>query len=250
MWRYTLASLIRISNTSWRQPFADRKREFHLWSVQPHVRDYCDFKDGTKRLLWISFDEDLRADLDVLDYFQITSGKEISFPKALQEVIKPIVIGNPNSYFVVTVMDAEVVPPDSPPPSTEGAASIKTRVGQQQFRKKLMDYWGGCALSGLSLAAILKASHIKPWRISDDVERLDHFNGLLLSPNFDALFDKGFISFDDDGGVLLSNSIRKLASEVGLHEAMRLRKIEDEHKKYLRIHREMFGFSPSKMLSS
>jgi predicted restriction endonuclease len=50
----------------------------------------------------------------------------------------------------------------------------------------------------------LIASHIKPWRSSTDQERLDGENGLLLTPNVDSLFDRGFISFDDDGTLLVS----------------------------------------------
>ncbi|WP_051321558.1 HNH endonuclease [Chrysiogenes arsenatis] len=238
-----MASLIKVSDISWRQPFVDRRREFHLWGVQPDVKKHCRFEDGTKRLLRIAFDSNLGLDIDVLDYFQITSRRKVSFPKALQEVVKLVVIDNPDSYFTVTVMDAQAIPKEAASPSTEGVASIKTRVGQQQFRKSLLNYWGGCALSGLDFPDILRASHIKPWCLSDDRERIDFFNGLLLSPTFDALFDKGFISFDNEGDILIGDSVRGMAGELGLSDGMRLRKIEEAHRKYLREHRNIFGFS-------
>jgi 5-methylcytosine-specific restriction protein A len=55
---------------------------------------------------------------------------------------------------------------------------------------------------------LLKASHIKPWRDSDNAERLDIYNGLLLIPNLDSAFDKGYISFDDGGKIIISDMIK------------------------------------------
>ena len=57
-----------------------------------------------------------------------------------------------------------------------------------------MEYWDSkCAVTGLAIPELLKASHIKPWKDSTDEERLDIFNGLLLAPHLDAAFDRGFI---------------------------------------------------------
>lgn len=76
---------------------------------------------------------------------------------------------------------------------------IDARLGQGNFRERLIEYWMGCAVTGLTLVNILRASHIKPWHLSSNFERLDAFNGLLLSPNMDALFDQGYISFTKQG---------------------------------------------------
>lgn len=177
-----------------------------------------------------------------MDHFQITSGREISFPRELQELVRPIVLENPSSYFVIRVIDVEdeyeALTLDEL--NTDGTATIKTRIGQQRFRNELIKYWGGCALSGVNLTEILKASHIKPWKDSSHTERLDPFNGILLSPTYDTLFDRGYISFDDNGRVLLSESAKRLSSELGLSESMALRKIDGQHIKYLRLHREFF----------
>lgn len=62
----------------------------------------------------------------------------------------------------------------------------------------------GCRVTGIMDRAHLRASHIKPWHASSDTERLDGANGLLLAPHVDHLFDRGFISFEDDGRVLVS----------------------------------------------
>lgn len=212
-----------------------------MWNSHGDVADHCEFRDGTKRLLRIMFET--RFAIDIVDYFQITSGREISFPRELQEIIRPIVFNNPSSYFVVRVLDIYDEKEDSAidEPNTDGTATIRTRIGQQRFRNELVKYWEGCALSGLRFPEILKASHIKPWKYATHAERLDTFNGILLSPTYDALFDRGYISFGDDGRVLLSDSAKRLASELSFSDGMRLRKIDERHRKYLRFHRELFG---------
>ena len=83
------------------------------------------------------------------------------------------------------------------------------RVGQQIFRDGLLEYWQGrCAITGLAVAEVLRASHIKPWaECATDAERLDVFNGLLLAPNLDAAFDRGFITVAENGEVLVSERL-------------------------------------------
>ena len=81
-----MAKLIKLSNISWQQPFKDRRKELPLWGTHAKVAEFCNFKDGTKRKLNIKFES--RFNIDIIDNFQITSGNEISFPKALQNKIK------------------------------------------------------------------------------------------------------------------------------------------------------------------
>ncbi|MBB5691865.1 HNH endonuclease [Roseomonas alkaliterrae] len=87
------------------------------------------------------------------------------------------------------------------PRTTEAERLILRRVGQDIFREGLMAYWGGrCPLTGITEPALLRASHIKPWaRCESDAERLDVHNGLLLSALWDAAFDTGLVTFEDDG---------------------------------------------------
>ncbi|KEH92842.1 hypothetical protein Z962_11330, partial [Clostridium botulinum C/D str. BKT12695] len=83
--------------------------------------------------------------------------------------------------------------------NTEKKTIINSRIGQENFRKQLIKCYGKCVLCDIKHESMLKASHIKPWSDSNNTERLDFFNGFLLCANHDALFDKGLISFDDDG---------------------------------------------------
>lgn len=98
-----MAKLIRISNTSWKQPFKDRKKELHLWNTQTEVASFCKLKNETKRLLNIRFED--RFNIDITQEFQITSLTQIYFPKDLQDKIQNIIFNNPESYFTVTVLD-------------------------------------------------------------------------------------------------------------------------------------------------
>ncbi len=87
------------------------------------------------------------------------------------------------------------------PCSTEAERLVVQRVGQDLFRAALLDFWQGrCCATGLAIPELLRASHIKPWAVcADDNERLDVYNGLLLAPHLDALFDAGLMTVADDG---------------------------------------------------
>jgi predicted restriction endonuclease len=84
----------------------------------------------------------------------------------------------------------------------------------------------------------LRASHIKPWRDSNNFERLDVFNGLLLTPNYDAAFDKGLITFNESGEIIFSKSLTASNAQIfGLVAAARLSQIVQQHVPYLQHHR-------------
>lgn len=125
-------------------------------------------------------------------------------------------------------------------PETEREALRKSRVGQGLFRDRLIKQWERCcAISGIDNLKLLRASHIKPWRDSDNRERLDRFNGLLLLPHFDHLFDAGYISFNDGGTIVISPELSETArDELSIHEDLGLTSIFIQHRPYLMHHRD------------
>ena len=126
---------------------------------------------------------------------------------------------------------------------TEVERLVRQRVGQQKLREAMLNYWGGaCAVTGLALPAVLRASHAKPWsECVSDAERLDVFNGFLLVANLDALFDRFLISFDDRGSLLMSSQLGEAdLTCLGLTAGMRLRWLSDGHQGYLAWHRARF----------
>lgn len=125
---------------------------------------------------------------------------------------------------------------------TEIERLVKQRIGQNIFRNAMLDYWGGaCAVTGIAVPEVLRASHAKPWKDCDsDAERLDVFNGFLLSANLDALFDRFLISFDNNGKILISPQLDKNQCDLlGLHSDLRVRWLASEHGFYLNYHRAL-----------
>jgi putative restriction endonuclease len=107
-----------------------------------------------------------------------------------------------------------------------------------------MDYWGGrCPLTGITDPALLRASHIVPWAYCGDEQRLDVYNGLLLSALWDAAFDKGLVSFGDDGTMLVSPKLSEVARRaLGVDHAPPLKGLRNGHQKNLAAHRAHHGF--------
>jgi hypothetical protein len=118
----------------------------------------------------------------------------------------------------------------------------KTRgLGQRLFRGGLLKLCEGeCAITGVHNPDVLVASHIKPWTLSAQSEKLDPFNGLLLTPNFDALFDSGLVSFEDSGRIIISPALDFGDREkLRVHPDLALRKAPPSSTcQYLEFHRD------------
>jgi hypothetical protein len=125
-------------------------------------------------------------------------------------------------------------------PRTESEATRAARLGQTKFRRSLLEKFGGkCVISSVDIPELLRASHIKPWSVATARERLDPENGILLAVHLDGLFDKGLISFDDLGRVILSKRLTNVAIKVfGLEVSWQPITLSKNNKKYLAHHRE------------
>lgn len=115
----------------------------------------------------------------------------------------------------------------------------KARINQGKFRQQLLKkYKHKCCICNQDCSELLIASHIKPWRDSDKIEKVNVNNGLLLCPNHDKLFDLGLISFSDDGNILISDSLtqfQKILSNVA--EDMSI-EITQDNIPFIKYHRE------------
>jgi hypothetical protein len=122
---------------------------------------------------------------------------------------------------------------------TEKEQLIKARRGQGLFRIRLERIEKACRLTGVKDKRLLIASHIKPWRKSTNAEKLDGNNGLLLSPHVDRLFDRGWISFLDNGEVLCANTSISMIMEIwGLDSIKNVGEFNEKQRMYLAFHRE------------
>ncbi len=120
----------------------------------------------------------------------------------------------------------------------EKDAIVKVRINQDKFRDGLLrKYKGKCSLCGVDEESVLIASHIKPWSKSDEHEKLDLNNGLLLCPNHDRLFDRGFISFDGSGNIVISEKLSANSKVfMNVHEEMNI-EVSEDNLEYIRYHR-------------
>jgi putative restriction endonuclease len=118
---------------------------------------------------------------------------------------------------------------------------VLARRGQGEFKRRVMEIERACRITHVSRIEHLRASHCKPWRDSTNEERLDGQNGLLLTPNADHLFDRGFIGFEDDGDVLISPVAHKESlAKLGLDatRALNVGRFTEGQRHYLEFHRE------------
>lgn len=121
---------------------------------------------------------------------------------------------------------------------TERHAVIKQRLAQRLFRYRLGATRCRCPITGIEDPAHLRASHIKPWKDCNDRERQDPDNGLLLAPHVDHLFDRGYLTFEDDGRVLIARNLdRAVLAAWGLDRIKRVDPFPPGQRRYLRYHR-------------
>jgi hypothetical protein len=126
-------------------------------------------------------------------------------------------------------------------PETERKALIQARRGQGRFKDRVWQIERRCRITGVHNPTHLIASHIKPWRESNDVERLEGSNGLLLTPSVDHLFDRGFISFGDDGEILISpvadlDSLQRMG--IPSDPVVQVGTFNSDQRHFLHYHRE------------
>ncbi|MFS0667989.1 HNH endonuclease [Peribacillus frigoritolerans] len=120
---------------------------------------------------------------------------------------------------------------------TERESIIKSRVGHSRFKDNLHRINPECKICGMNVKELLIASHIKPWSKSNSEERLDIHNGFLLCPNHDALFDRGYISFDVQGKIMISDLLDEISySFLQLNKNMKINSVI-KYEKYLEWHR-------------
>ncbi len=114
------------------------------------------------------------------------------------------------------------------------------REGQDEYRRKLLEECPFCPITMINEESLLIASHIKPWAVSNSIERTDPNNGFILSPLYDKLFDRGYITFSDDKRVKISNWLsRQVKERIGIKEnqLFQFLPINNSRANYLEYHR-------------
>lgn len=157
-------------------------------------------------------------------------------------------LDQPPRYLVDHEPDVQVlddihrIETDASIPETQRLQLTRARVGQGFFRKRVLLLDPVCRVTGVTDARLLIASHIKPWREASNGERLSGYNGLMLSPHIDALFDEQFITFEDDGRMCVHPSLsREVLERWSIDPEKRVERFRPEQAVFLARHRELFA---------
>ncbi|MDP3810484.1 MAG: HNH endonuclease signature motif containing protein [Hydrogenophaga sp.] len=168
-----------------------------------------------------------------LEIFQQRDGKGRNmYSSALNKFTEYLAEGHGNDAAV----DIDVILEDDGLSKTERVDLVMSRIGQGKFRQKLLTYWQACAVTGYRDTGLLVASHIKPWRDCTSAERLNLYNGLLLTPNLDKAFDSGLVTFTKKGPIALSPLLTE-PGKFGITAAMRV-ELTAQHEPFMSFHRD------------
>lgn len=178
-------------------------------------------------------------ELLALTLAELLSSDALAFARS--EVEQKLVLGPAAEIVRWEEHLAQELAADPAVAATDREALILARRGQGVFRRNVAQFESRCRVTGVDRPEHLRASHCKPWRDSDNRERLDGHNGLLLTPSIDHLFDRGFVSFADDGRVLVSpvahrESLAKMG--VAADGTQNVGRFRAEQAKFLAFHRD------------
>ena len=194
-----------------------------------------------------------KFDIDTLEYLTIPIDRDMlktaypafkSFSQSKQiiplEYLDDLLELLQNTNSVLLVDDSNIITEieNSYLEGVEKEALVKVRINQGVFRDKLLKKYSKCCLCGVCNSTFLIASHIKPWAESNSIEKLDIENGLLMCPNHDKLFDGGWITFNDEGQIIISPELHQNDKIfMNVREDMKI-ELSHKNRKYIEYHRK------------
>lgn len=138
--------------------------------------------------------------------------------------------------------DIDAIQRDASIPETQRIQLSKARIGQGLFRKRVMQIEPRCRVTGVEDPRLLIASHIKPWKDANNFERISGYNGIMLSPHVDALFDEKLVTFEDDGQMVVHRSLsRDVLDRWAIDPDKRVERFTPEQAPFLKSHRALFA---------
>lgn len=206
-------------------PTVDGRGRFKAFNIAVH---------GERRALYKALEERLDAVSDLVNTPQYKPSSQ-AIANLIETYLNILVYlesaDESEAEYMMSVINSRTIA------STDKQTIITGRIGQASFRSKLERLWNGqCAVTGAT--ELLNASHIKPWAEASDRERLDPFNGFLLSPVYDKAFDQGLITFEDTGAIRISSRLVASIKQLAINPAAKIARISPVSAAYLQYHRE------------
>jgi len=159
--------------------------------------------------------------------------------RELDQLPRYVIDQEPNAQVL---NDIQRIESDTSIPETQRLQLTRARIGQGVFRTRVILLDNACRVTGVTDTRLLIASHIKPWREANNAERLSGYNGLLLSPHVDALFDEQFITFEDDGRMRVHPSLsHDVLDRWSIDPDRRVERFRPEQTSFLAHHRDLFA---------
>lgn len=219
--------LVRVKWEMLEEPFIPKQHLEDIRSLLPEKHSPIQQKtgNGNQGIYLASISKDLGEKLIKL----INQNNNFVKPETEEEILRE------EAKEVENIENADI-------PDQDKLQLIKARKGQGVYRSNLLKIEKCCRVTGVTNISFLVASHIKPWSKSENAEKIDGNNGLLLSPHVDRLFDRGFISFTDNGDML----IKEEAKDAFISWGLVIKNVGVFNKKqsnYLAYHRKANGFS-------
>ncbi|BBZ85876.1 TPA: HNH endonuclease [Enterobacter asburiae] len=228
-----------------------------FWALEG--TDHSLLKSPEEPRLQTVLDNNVRGGFDVTSFFLLQNQKLLidSLAKQVVEQYLPIkfhselfkelgfetpepfeVNESPNDRIALVQPDIDIITQDLSIDETTRTALIQARIGQGNFRAECLRLYPACPVTGITFQPLLRASHIKPWSACQTAkERLDPHNGLMLAAHIDTLFDSGWISFANEGDVLISNHLDFVTCDK-LNLPERIIALPKPSYSYLQWHRE------------
>lgn len=180
---------------------------------------------------------------NLLKLAQLTAGDQLWFER---------ISGQVNTFCAYTMAEDNTISV-LPPQNTSSIATVNIRIGQNYFKAATSIICGHrCVVTGVAdqKPSILIGSHIKPWSESDDTERMDGHNGLLLAPHVDKLFDRYLITFSDDKRIIVSVQLEGDVLETWGIDTQKAYTLTEKQLKYMQHHRVCFNALQEKQVKS
>jgi len=212
-------------------------------SVKPYFKW---FTQKSSKIEWRLVQEFLIPKLSFLN-FEFEKYQDNVFTVSWQITYAPIVMSSSNNIEDIIFNSLENITTNEEEKQTIKEAITKIRIGQSEFRNKILNSDSNyCVFTDINDSKLLIASHIKPWKDSNNIERRDLHNGLLLTPTFDKLFDRFLITFSKTGTLIWTSSrltndiINKLKLGISVPEENMI-EINENNRLYFNFHREKFN---------
>lgn len=223
-----------VFREKWKDRYGGKERLEHLQQIRNGAEGFfvtIERYDNNGKI--IDFDADR-----ILQLGDVESEGDVTYAKIIEEIS----VEDFSTPELATGREAEdvgdICSEDVPP--TKRRVLIEARIGQGKFRDDVLSKWEQqCAVTGVSVKAAIRASHIKPWRVCEDSDRLNPYNGLPLVATLDALFDVGLITFSPSGQIRVSSLLSAAdIQDLELRHRCLRKKPHKRTSQFLRFHAE------------